>query len=321
MLTGPNTDTAFNVPPAKTITWFHTGAYLGEARISKYLEREYYSEGDSSDAVAGLGAAQVEAMLLGDTVLPATILLSDGSRAPYSLSPEESREACRALHGSVLRREIYAEDGTDAADRPYSVSERNYTIEVLQPQGPNQFGVFFAHARETIDFHYERKLFNVVGNTLADPASPPPATCAADPRVTHSFTLAVDLYGDVLQSAAVGYGRRYLDPALSPADQAKQSATVSTCAVMAYTNAVESDDTHRTPLLAQSSSYELLQVQPDNTQPDLTNLFGFDELTAKIQAASDGAHEIAYEESQSIRLNTRSAVSAPAERRPDLLPA
>ena len=30
---------------------------------------------------------------------------------------------------------------------PYMASERNYTIEVLQPQGPNQYGVFFSHTR------------------------------------------------------------------------------------------------------------------------------------------------------------------------------
>ena len=42
---------------------------------------------------------------------------------------------------------------------------------------------------------------------------------AADPRVSHVLTLSVDQYGNVLQSATAGYGRRYLDPALSPADQ------------------------------------------------------------------------------------------------------
>ena len=108
-------------------------------------------------------------MLLEDTVLPNTIWLPDGSRVQYNLSAEELREACRALRGSILRQEIYALDGTDASDRPYSSSERNYTIEVLQPQGMNKYAVFFTHPRETIDFHYERKLFKVAGNTLADP--------------------------------------------------------------------------------------------------------------------------------------------------------
>src|SRR5215813_7136715 len=119
-------------------------------------------------------------MLLDDTVLSSDILLPDGGRNPYDLSGEEMREACQALRGSILRQEIYALDRTDASDRPYSVSERNYTIETLQPQGPNRFGVFFVHPRETIDFHYERKLYQVAGNMLADP------------RVTHAVTLAVD---------------------------------------------------------------------------------------------------------------------------------
>src|SRR5664279_2199289 len=290
-----NLDAAFNVPPAFTRTWFHTGAYLESGKISKCFEQEYYLEGDFADQIAGLTNPQFEAMLLDDTILPAGILLPNGTRLPYSLSAEEFREACRALRGSILRQEIYALDGTDAADRPYSVSERNYTIEVLQPQGPNQYGVFFAHPRETIDFHYERKLFKVLGNTLADPAAPPPAKDAADPRVTHSFTLSVDSFGNVLQSAAVGYGRRYLDPDLTPADQAKQSVTLSTCVETTYTNVVASDDALRGPLPAQSSTYELIQVQPVATQSDVTNLFNFDEIATNIQAASDGSHDIAYE--------------------------
>src|SRR5207237_1058001 len=110
----------------------------------------------------------LKAMALDDTVLPTDILLPDGSRLAYDLSGEEMREACRALRGSILRQEIYALDNSDESDCPYSVSERNYTLEVLQPQGPNQYGVFLAHPRETVDFHYERKLFKVLGDTLVD---------------------------------------------------------------------------------------------------------------------------------------------------------
>ena len=291
-----NIEVAFNVPPAMTRTWFHTGAYLGEAKISKYLEQEYYSEGDSSDEIGGLSPTQLEAMLLDDTVLPTTILPPDGTRPLYSLSPEESREACRALHGSILRQEIYAVDGTDAAHRPYSVSERNYTIEVLQPQGPNQYGVFFSHQRETIDFHYERKLFTVLQNKLVDPGTAN-ATSAADPRVMHAFTLAVDIYGNVLQSASVGYGRRYVDPdpLLADADRAKQTLPLSTYDENVFTNAVLLVDAYRTPLPAESISYELIQVQPSGTQTGVTNLFAFEEIADKIGAAGDGKHDIPYE--------------------------
>ncbi|HEY3824518.1 MAG TPA: SpvB/TcaC N-terminal domain-containing protein, partial [Bryobacteraceae bacterium] len=298
-----NVDAASNVSPVLTKTWFHTGAYFGETRISRYFDEEYYSEGDSSDVIAGLTPAQLEAMRLDDTVLPVSILLPDGTRIPCDLSPEESREACRALRGSILRQEIYAIDGTDAADRPYFASERNYTIEVLQPQGPNPYGVFFSHVRESINFQYERKLFKVSGDMLADPMELPPVSYAADPRVSHSLTLAVDPFGNVLESATVGYRRRYRDPALTPADQMKQCATLSTYTETTYTNAVLLDDVYRTPLPAQSTSYQLLQVKPAAAESDITNLFGFDELAGKIAAAGDGAHDVAYENLTPAGLN------------------
>jgi RHS repeat-associated protein len=86
-----------------------------------------------------------------------------------------------------------------------------------------------------------------------------------------------------------------LDPALVPTDQAKQSVTLSTYAEAAYTNAVLLDDAYRTPLPAESSTYELIQVHPDSTQPDVTNLFRFAELQTKVQSASDGKHDLLYE--------------------------
>ena len=55
----------------------------------------------------------------------------------YRLVQRGKLKACRALRGSMLRQEVYALDGTEAADRPYTTSEHNYTIEVFQPQGPN----------------------------------------------------------------------------------------------------------------------------------------------------------------------------------------
>lgn len=291
-----NLDADSHVPPVLTKSWFHTGAFFGEARISKHFEHEYYHEGDPSDAIDGLSDAQLEAMLLDDTLLPSTIFLPDGSRLPYDLSPEEAREACRALRGSMLRQEIYALDGTNASDRPYSTSESNDTIEMLQPQGPNRFAAFFTHPRETIDFHYERKLFKVVGNTLIDPHAPPPnATDAADPRVAHTITLAVDPFGNVPQAVSVAYGRRFLDPALTPADQAKQGTTLATCLENTYTNAVLDADAYRVPLLAEASTYELIQVQPDATEVGVTNLFRFAEIQSKVQAASDGQHDVLYE--------------------------
>ena len=61
------------------------------------------------------------------------------------------------------------------------------TVRCVQPQAGNRHGVFFTHAREAVNYHYER-----------DPS---------DPRVSHALTLEVDEYGNALKSAAVGYGR------------------------------------------------------------------------------------------------------------------
>ena len=185
-----NVEAASHVPPVLTKTWFHTGAYMSGDIIAKQFEGEYYREADFSNA-SGLTDMQREAMLLEDTLLP------DG------LSKEEQTEACRALKGSILRQEVYALHGSEEADRPYSTSERSYTLNLLQPLGANLHAVFFTHARETINFHHERKLYDVAGQKLADP------------RVSHAATLEVDDYGNVLKSVAIGYGRRHLKSTLA----------------------------------------------------------------------------------------------------------
>jgi RHS repeat-associated protein len=285
-----NEDAASHVPPTCTRTWFHTGAYFGAGRISKHLEAEYYGED-------GLTGVQRHAMLLDDTELPDSILRRDGSRLAHDFTTEELREACRALRGQILRQEIYAADSSEAAARPYSVAERNYTLEAFQPRGANRYGVFFSQSRETVDMAYERKLYAVTGGTLADPNAPPPGTTqACDPRVTHVLTLRVDGYGNVLEAASLAYGRRYLDPALTAEDQAKQSSLQATLTESAYTNDVFLDDAHRMPMAAETRTYELLQVQPDANAPHVTNLFRLDEMRDKAAAAGDGHHDIAYED-------------------------
>jgi len=291
-----NVSTASDVPPILTKTWYHTGAYFGETCVSRYMQEEYYSEGDAKEGIPGLTEAQKEAMLLDDTVLPTDILLANGTRVAYSFSPEEYREACRALRGMMLRQEVYGLDGTAAEDRPYTVSESNFTIEAFQPQGPNRYGVFFAHPRETVDFQYERMLYKVVGSTLAGIPPPPSATNAADPRVSHTLTTGVNPFGNVLESAKVSYGRRYLDPNLSAADQATQGTTLSTYEENEYTNAVDSDDVHRTPLLTQSCSYQLLQAQPASNVQGVTNLFAFDEMQTTLAGLDGGLYDIPYED-------------------------
>jgi RHS repeat-associated protein len=269
-----NIDAASHVPPVLTKTWFHTGAYFERQRISKQFEREYYREGDPSLSEGALSDEQLEAMLLPDTVLP------DG------LSAVEEREACRSLKGAILRQEVYALDRKEESDRAYSASERNYTIKRLQPSGGNRHAVFFTHERETIDFHYERRLYDIAGRRYADP------------RVTHNAVLEVDDYGNVLKAVAIGYGRRFddPDPLLTAADRANQRAIILTLTENRYTNPVQETDVYRIPLLCESRSYELINVTPGANQPGITNLFRFQELADKVCAVSDGQHDLPYED-------------------------
>ncbi|HLB50055.1 MAG TPA: SpvB/TcaC N-terminal domain-containing protein, partial [Anaerolineales bacterium] len=245
-----NLDTASHVPPVHSKTWFHTGVYLGRDHISDFFaglldaqdKGEYYRE-------PGLTDAQARALLLPDTVLPTGLTL------------EEEREACRALKGAMLRQEVYALDGTPKAAHPYTVTEQNFTIRRLRPRDGNRHAVFFTHAREAINFHYERN--------------------PADPRVQHATTLEVDAYGNVLKEAAIGYGRRQPDMSLSVVDRVKQTQTLITYTENHVTNAIEADDAYRTPLPCETRTYELTGYTP-------TGAAGRFQTADFVQAAGNG---------------------------------
>ncbi len=269
---GENVDRASNVPPVLTKTWFHTGVFLGNGWVSRHLAHEYYREPEPLDAPRG--ADPLAAMLLDDTILP------------EHLSAEEAREACRALKGATLRQEIYALDGKKESARPYTVAESNFTITALQPQQQNLHAVFFTHPRETVTFHYERKLYEIDG------------VRQADPRAEHSMTLEVDDFGNVLKSVAIGYGRRYADrsPLLTDADRDKQRQILLTFTENKFTNSVEECHSYRTPLPAETRKYELVHLRPEAEQPGITNLFRFAELKAQVARASDGRHDLPFED-------------------------
>ena len=269
---GDNIDAASSVPPVLTRTWYHTGVFLEGGRISRHLAHEYYQEGSAHRGEAGLSHEQIRAMLLDDTILP------------ERLTPEEAREACRSLKGSMLRQEVYGLDETEAALRPYLVTESNFTIRTLQGRGPNRHAVFFTHAREQVSFHYERKLYDIDGCRRADP------------RVSHAVTLELDDYGNVLKSAAIGYGRRFSDPSplLTDADREKQSRILLTLTENDFTNAVAEADAWRTPMSAEERLFELLNVRPAAELLGITNLFRFGELADKVAAAGAGAHDLPF---------------------------
>jgi RHS repeat-associated protein len=151
-------DGAHYVAPVLTKTWYHTGADIHDSDMANIYAQEYWN-GDP------------DAFELPDTVIP-------------SLTPDEHREAVRALRGSTLRQEIY-EVGISI---PYQVIETNLNVQQLQPKVTNKHGVYFTHGRESITFHYEQN--------------------SSDPRVGHEFVFEVDEYGNVKRSASLVYPRR-----------------------------------------------------------------------------------------------------------------
>ncbi|TDD93347.1 SpvB/TcaC N-terminal domain-containing protein [Actinomadura rubrisoli] len=290
---GTNEEPATDLPPVLTRTWFHTGAHVDADRISGHFAGEYYrEETPGRPDVPGPGAAGGAAMLLADTVLPTTVRQPDGSRSSWPLSAEEEREARRALRGSVLRQEIYALDGTEAAGLPYRVAERNYTVELLQPRiADNRHAVFFTHPRESVEFHYERAQYRLGSDRFADP------------RVSHAVTLDVDVFGNVQRAVSIAYGRRVADPhpVLTDDDRAKQRQLLLTCTETDYTNPVHEPDAYRVPLSCASRTYELLQTAPaapglDETGRPVTPLFNFEELRTRLDEAAAPGRELPYED-------------------------
>jgi RHS repeat-associated protein len=283
-----DTDTeadALHVPPVVTKTWFHTGAWPDEETIIHHMASDYFGAPSQTDPQFEQKWEAFVAALLPDTIFPTDVVQADGARLSYQLADEEQREAIRALKGTILRQEIYAEDGTDKAELPYSVSQRNYTIECFQPQAANRYAVFFTHARETIDYHYERN--------------------PGDARVTHSAVLKADTFGNVLQSISAAYGRNLnspgvqLPPATAPGTppdlktdvsifaQSEQAAALITLTENTFTSVIDQPATYRTPIPSETCTYELTRP----ARPDDSVVYSFPDL----QDLASTAAKISYE--------------------------
>ncbi len=249
-----NLDPASFVPPILTKTWFHTGAYLDREHISSFFadrlpeQQGYYREPNRT-------IEQLRQLLLEDTVLPS------------DLTVEEEREACRALKGSMLRQEVYALDGTDEAEHPYTVTEQNFTIRVLQRLGDNRHAVFFTHAREAISYHYERN--------------------PADPRVSHALTLEVDEFGNVTKSAAVNYPRRAQALPVDPRIRNAQASTFITYTEADVMNRADLLEFYRIGVPFETRVYEVTGLQGEG---DVRFLLA--DLLAEMQSAAEIAYEV-----------------------------
>jgi hypothetical protein len=69
------------------------------------------------------------------------------------------RDALRTLRGSILRTELYALDGSDREERPYTVSESSYSlvqIEAPAASGTERLHIFYPHLTSQRTTQWER---------------------------------------------------------------------------------------------------------------------------------------------------------------------
>ena len=122
----------FHQPPVRTVSWFHTGAFLSRKRILHQCREEYFQN-------AAFDEYELPELQL-----------------PVGLSIEEAAEAARAYKGLLLRSEIYADDGSDKSHLPYAASQSAFEIRLVQPRAANRFASFLIVPSESITYGYDR---------------------------------------------------------------------------------------------------------------------------------------------------------------------
>lgn len=217
-------------PPTLTRTWYHTGAWWPGQDLLDAYRREYFNK----DAQAR-------------PLLPPAF--DFGLEPP---DPETRREAHRALHGAVVRTEVYGLDGSPWSDHPYVVTETTTRVRLLQERAGNPYAVFSARALETLQYDYERN--------------------PADPRVTHEVVLKTDEYEHVLRSCLIAYGRRKDGPG-------QQKSTRIVCQETEHIHEL-SASCHLLGVFLQTKRTELPELAPDEGL-----YFGLENLRRQVEQA------------------------------------
>ncbi|WP_338551345.1 SpvB/TcaC N-terminal domain-containing protein [Paenibacillus sp. KS-LC4] len=147
--------------------WYHTGAFRNLESLSRHFHEQYYRQ-------------DTRAYVMPDSYLDEALLGADG---------ETLRQCYAALKGFSLREEVYGLDQPGGiSEHPYTVHEANYTVKLVQERGNALFAALYVHARETLDYQYERN--------------------ADDPRVQHEIVVETDSYGQVTKAFQIHYPRR-----------------------------------------------------------------------------------------------------------------
>lgn len=248
-------------PPVKTVTWYHTGAFLDREHILNQFQNEYFPNwldeaGYSIDA----------------DYLFSERALAEPDMTGLDLSATEWREALRACKGMTLRQEVYEldvdalEEGRHLPVKLFTATAHNCQIHLIQPKADNPYAVFLVTESEALSYHYELDLKEKV--------------LCPDPRIAHTLVLNTNKYGQPLQQAAVAY------PRVRPFSNESSSLSSETEALIRqmqaeihisytetkYTNDVDLEEHYRLRLPYEVGTYELTGIRPqDEDDRETTN--------------------------------------------------
>lgn len=240
-------DEALYQQPVLTKSWFHTGAYIQENKILDQYAHEYFQNADFNEYQ-----------------LPQPVL-------PTGLTAKEIREALRSCKNTLLRQEVYGADQTPLAPIPYSATEHNCNIRLIQPRANNPYAVFLVTESEAITYHYERN--------------------STDPRIAHTFNIETDELGNVLQAATVSYPRQTVPAGLPGTLVATQQKLLISYQVSGFTNDVITPGTYRLRMPCFTQGYELAGAIPAKSY------FALQELGGAFNSAALIGFEIPFENS------------------------
>jgi len=205
-------------PPMETRTWFHQGPVGDE--FGDWYELDYRDEFWSGDPQV-LSRPRAVTDILKNT---------EKRRA--------KRDAIRALRGSTLRTELYALDGTDFQDRPYTVTESIHGVREESPPletDLNRQPIFFSFALAERTTQWER---------------------GSEPMTQFKFMGDYDRYGQLLSQIGIAVPRNRDFRVEAPAPQSPYLSTYS------ETKYAQKDDAQAQIFIvdrvAQTTTYEVL---------------------------------------------------------------
>jgi RHS repeat-associated protein len=224
-------DQRYFSPPTLTKSWFHQGP-VGE-EFGEWEELDYAGEYWSGDPQILKHTESVNVFLKTLTTRRA------------------KRDGLRTLRGSLLRTELYALDGGERQDRPYTVTESAYGLREEAVRGSSEQDrpqIFFSHPTAQRTTQWER---------------------GDDPMAQFTFSGDYNEYGQARSqiSIAVPRGRKFLE-ALEPEAPAPEPY-LSTHTRTDYAKP-DDVDIYIVDRVARTSTYEI----PNDGRDDLFTLAG-----------------------------------------------